>query len=65
MIEIIKRGTKKTCTCEKCGCYFKYEDEDIETAYAVTNVFGAVTVLHRNFIRCPQCGADVTLNIIK
>ena len=63
MIEIIKRGTKKTCTCNECGCCFSYEDEDIETAYEGTNVFGVTTGLHRNFIRCPQCGVDVTVTL--
>ena len=29
MIKIIKRGTRKTCTCDNCGCVFSYEEEDI------------------------------------
>ena len=65
MIEIIKRGTKKTCTCDKCGCYFRYEDEDIETTYTSSNVFGAETVLAKNVIKCPQCETVITLNQIK
>ena len=55
MIEIIKRGTKKTCTCNECGCVFSYEDEDVNIG-----VFNVV-----NTIRCPQCNVSILLSQTK
>lgn len=51
MIKIIKRGTKKTCTCNECGCVFSYEEEDINVG-----VFNVVDT-----IQCPQCKANFAL----
>ena len=65
MIEIIKLGTKKTCTCNECGCYFSYEDEDVETRYTSSNVFGVVANLPTNVIKCPQCDTEIILSQIK
>lgn len=64
MIEIIKRGTKKTCTCNECGCYFSYEDEDVENVYQ-GSYFSVSEMNHKNTIRCPQCESVITLNQTK
>lgn len=29
MIKIIKKGTRRNTTCDKCGCLFSYEKEEI------------------------------------
>ena len=65
MIEIIKLGTKKTCTCNECGCYFSYEDEDVETRYTSSNVFGVVANLPTNVIKCLQCDTEIILSQTK
>ena len=65
MIEIIKRGTKKTCTCNECGCYFSYEDEDVETVYTTSNVFGVKTNLAKNAVKCPQCDTEIVVKLTK
>lgn len=51
MKTIIKRGTKQTMNCEKCGCFFSYDDEDVEfeTPYDVYNIRTP------RYIECPQC----------
>lgn len=61
MIEIIKRGTKKTCACNKCGCYFRYEDEDIEVETFEANISGVIGIIQREFVPCPQCDEKVIL----
>ena len=61
MIEIIKRGTKKNCTCDECGCVFRYEDEDIETTYTSSDVFDVVAILPTSVIKCPQCDTEIIL----
>lgn len=48
MIKIIEKGTRVITICENCGCKFSYEDEDIETEN-----------LHRKYIFCPQCKAQI------
>lgn len=59
MIEIIKPGTKKKCTCEECGCIFTYEAEDIEST--VHGLYGA----EYSYIKCPQCGNEIHLIEVK
>lgn len=61
MVEIIKRGTKKTCTCGECGCVFRYEDEDIEVETLGTSASGAIGIIQREFVPCPQCDEKVIL----
>lgn len=61
MIEIIKRGTKKACTCNKCGCLFRYEDEDIEVETFEANTNGVIGIIQREFVPCPQCDEKVVL----
>lgn len=53
MVTIIKRGNKKTHTCETCGCYFSYDREDVEI---YDNVNG-----YSESIKCPQCETNITL----
>lgn len=65
IIEIIKRGTKKTCTCNECGSYFRYEDEDVEVETFETNTSGVIRIIHRDFVQCPQCNKEVILKQIK
>lgn len=59
MIKIIKRGTRKTCTCNNCGCVFSYEEEDVEITYTSSNVFDVVA------IKCPQCDTEIILSQTK
>ena len=62
MIEIIKRGTKKTHTCNNCGCVFSYEDEDVECD---SKAFSFVNGIQRNVweysVKCPQCEEEIVL----
>jgi hypothetical protein len=62
MIEIIKRGTKKTCTCNECGCYFSYEDEDVLVeSYHSLDIFQMSDDYYKEFVQCPQCDEKVIL----
>ena len=69
MIEIIKQGTKKTCTCKSCGCYFSYEDEDIEQDKQVHESDTPLGVSrigeYALTIKCPQCGYKIILKQLR
>ena len=66
MIEIIKRGTKKTCTCKNCGCYFSYEDEDINVETWIGDpALQPVFWTDNKSIKCPQCETKIVLEQIK
>ena len=59
MIEILKSGTKKKCTCKECGCIFTYEDEDVK---------GKIADYFANdytYINCPQCNNEIRLVGVK
>lgn len=47
MIQIIKRGTRKTCTCKDCGCVFSYESEDVKIGGGYP------------YVICPQCNTQM------
>lgn len=59
MIQIIKQGTRKTCTCKGCGCLFSYEGEDIK--YDETGYHGGGCA----YVKCPQCNNEVYLTITR
>ena len=64
MIKIIKEGTRKECTCEKCGCVFSYEQEDIchvETNRNETEYIRGIRAGYKSLIVCPQCGNEIVL----
>lgn len=61
MITIIKEGTKKEATCNKCGCVFSYENEDIQHAGSELMRIGHPTTYEKEFIECPQCKYRITL----
>ena len=62
MIKIIKHGTRKTCTCDNCGCVFSYEEEDIKVEDYVTHiVYGVEGHTWRGIINCPQCEHKIVL----
>ena len=66
MIEIIKRGTKKTCTCNECGCYFSYEDEDIQVeSYHALDITQMSDDNYKEYVQCPQCDEEVILKQTK
>jgi DNA-directed RNA polymerase subunit RPC12/RpoP len=51
MIKIITPGTRKTISCDTCGCVFSYEKEDEQTDNR----------RYETYIACPQCKARVLL----
>lgn len=59
MIQIIKRGARKTCTCNQCGCLFSYEPEDIKIGG--TGYHGG----DYSYIKCPQCNVEIYLSVEK
>ena len=56
MIKILKEGTIKKITCEKCGCYFSYEQEDVKEIVSKNS---------GSFVLCPQCGERVYLMLTR
>ena len=53
MIKIIKSGTIQEKHCERCGCIFSFEEEDIETEVNVGSCMA--TKPYKKFVTCPQC----------
>lgn len=49
MIEIINRGTKQVKICNKCGCKFSFEKEDIHNE-DIDNYKAFI-----EYVNCPQC----------
>jgi len=57
MIKIIKPGTRKTTSCEKCGCLFSYEQKDIRMKeQEIPSV---------EYVECPQCLEFVFLKSVR
>lgn len=59
---IIKRGTKQTMNCEKCGCFFSYDEDDIETKSEYDNydpLANYYSMAHPKYVECPQCGNKI------
>lgn len=61
MITIIKEGTKKECTCSKCGCVFSYENEDIMHTGSTTKMLCNPPIYEKSFVQCPQCKYQIIL----
>lgn len=62
MIKIIKQGTRKECTCEKCGCFFSYEQEDIchiESFKNETEYVKGARAGYKSLVICPQCKNEI------
>ena len=57
MITIIKHGTIKKKRCEKCGCVFTYEEEDISVHDDIEFALGS----RYSFVTCPQCKEEIKL----
>lgn len=65
MIVIIKRGTKKIVKCEKCGCEFSYEEEDIkhlENHNGNYSFCSGIRPGYKSYVICPQCSHDFVVN---
>lgn len=61
MIKIIKRGTRQQATCDKCGCIFSYEEEDIkhlENHNGEYRFYDGTKHGYKNYVICPQCNND-------
>lgn len=52
MIKIIKKGTRQTVECEKCGCLFSFDANDIN--------YGNQRDPEKT-INCPQCMNKIDL----
>ena len=65
MIKIIKVGTKRLATCEKCGCVFSYEEEDIKHLENHNGEYSFVDGIkhgYKNYVICPQCSKDFVVS---
>ena len=65
MIKIIKPGTKREVTCDKCGAVLSYDSsEDVQTEYIKCQDDTGEQMWFkkpRNYIRCPQCEYKIVL----
>ncbi len=50
-MKVIKHGREygKKCTCESCGCQFKYLLKDVKSGWQSSK-----------YVECPECGAECT-----
>ena len=66
MIKIIKRGTRQQASCERCGCLFSYEEEDIKhlEGHCDGNYAFIDGTKHgyKNYVECPQCNNEVIVS---
>jgi Fe2+ or Zn2+ uptake regulation protein len=65
MIKIIKKGTRQQATCDKCGCIFSYEEEDIkhlENHNGEYHFINGTRHGYKNYVICPQCNNDLVIN---
>jgi Fe2+ or Zn2+ uptake regulation protein len=65
MIKIIKEGTKKQATCDRCGCVFSYEAEDIEhLEYQNEHLEFTQGIKHgfKQYVTCPQCKDKIVVS---
>lgn len=58
MIKIIKKGTRQKIECEECGCYFSFDEEDIEKAPSALSLLSSKA----KTIVCPQCENAIYLD---
>jgi hypothetical protein len=70
MIKIIEPGTKTVAECNRCGCKFSYEKEDIQSRPHKMHDGCAPSItkfpkLFEYYVLCPQCGKDLTVISIK
>nr|DAV78212.1 MAG TPA: Transcription initiation factor IIE, alpha FINGER, Transcription [Caudoviricetes sp.] len=57
MIKIIELGTIRKQKCQRCGCLFSYENEDVITERNEHMLLG----FHKIYINCPQCEQKIVL----
>lgn len=64
MIEVLKKGTRKQCTCENCGAVMSYEKNDIKDKPKRTIDFRTLKPVYpQNYIICPQCKHPVEVEV--
>lgn len=69
MIKILKPGTLKRATCDKCGAILSYdESEDVKEEnlgkHFATNMSSGIEC-KRKYIICPQCKNKIILSSIR
>lgn len=65
MIKIIKPGTRKNEVCERCGCEFSYEAEDIQSETVSPLEWGESVFKHPRYVECPQCNNKIYLEVTR
>lgn len=63
MIEILKKGTRKQCTCEHCGAVMSYEKNDIKSGGVRSFNLRLLNATPPNYIICPQCKHPVEVEV--
>lgn len=61
MIKIIKTGTKQIITCDKCGCIFSFDEEDLQHLENHNGKYEYVSGTkhgYKKYVICPQCEYD-------
>lgn len=64
MIKVIKPRTRKNVECANCGAVLSYEEDDFQhggTTEITSDGLNRYYCPH-NYIICPECGEEVTLN---
>lgn len=54
MIKIIKDGAKEIVKCEKCGCTFSYEKQDVMSYVSLHGY-------RKEYVFCPKCGSEFVI----
>lgn len=68
MIKIIKKGTRQEATCDRCGCIFSYEAEDVkhwENHNGEYSIVDGTKPGYKDYVICPQCNTDFIISPTK
>ena len=71
-VQVIQHGNRKQGSCEKCGCIFIAQANQIKRRVCsgpVPGILGKIFIdppkqlWTENYIPCPECGTDVVLSM--
>lgn len=57
MIEVLRKGCKKTIECHECGALLRYNPEDVQKEKPIAGIAG-----YKHFIMCPECNCAVVID---
>ena len=60
-MKILKAGKTYKKKCNKCGCYFEYNDGDVKISSLGVNIFAVDKIEWYDVVSCPHCRREIVL----